>query len=306
MKLLLTGAYKYNEAQLERISQLGFDLLFIEDDSAPTKVDLSEIEALICNRFLIHNDLSHFKNLKFIQLLSAGLDRVPLDLIKTRGIKLANARGVYSAPMAEWVVLKILEIYKQSRHFYQAQNERRWSKKRDLLELEDKTALIIGFGHIGQEIARRLKPFNVKLLAVDIRQLDQAESELTEGFYSLAEVEEALSVSDIVILTLPLTEQSRHLVDQQKLALIKEQAVLINISRGAIIDEQALIDALEKGRFLGVALDVFEEEPLPDTSPLWGFERVIITPHNSFVSDQVHERLYQLIYNNLEHLLKVK
>ena len=111
-------------------------------------------------------------------------------------------------------------------------------------------------------------------------------------------LEAALLKSDIIILTLPLTAETKHLINEEKIKVIKDNAVLINVSRGGIIDETALIESLNKDKFLGVALDVFEEEPLKE-SPLWDFENVIITPHNSFVSDKVNERLFKVMIENL-------
>src|SRR5690606_16220867 len=119
MKLLLTGAFKYSEEQLDSLKSLGYEILFIQDERVPLEVDVSDVDAVVCNGLFLYNDIKKFKNLKFIQLTSAGLDRVPLDYIKDQGIKIFNARGVYSVPMAEWVVLKILEIYKKSRKFYE-------------------------------------------------------------------------------------------------------------------------------------------------------------------------------------------
>ena len=114
----------------------------------------------------------------------------------------------------------------------------------------------------------------------------------------------ALVKSDIIILTLPLTDETKHLINEEKIKVMKDNAVLINVSRGGIIDEIALIEYLNKDKFLGLALDVFEEEPL-NASPLWDCENVIITPHNSFVSDKVNERLFELMIKNLNIEIEV-
>ena len=296
MKLLLTGAFKYSKAQLDTIRALGFEVICLEQESSPLQVDVTEVEAVVCNSLFFHQGIRQFKNLKFIQLLSAGLDRVPLEYIEQKGIRLYNAGDVYSIPMAEWAVLKILEIYKDSRHFYRAQNERRWEKKRDLLELAGKKAAIIGLGNVGQATAKRLKAFGVEITGIDIRKV---ESEFTDHNFMIDRLDEALKQSDIIILTLPLNEETRHLINADRLKFMDDKSVLVNLSRGGIIDEAALVSALQNGKFRGIALDVFEEEPLPPDNPLWGFDRVIITPHNSYVSDKVQERLFKLILDNL-------
>ena len=302
MKLLLTGAFKYSQEQLNMIQSLGYEVTFVQDERVSLDIDVSEFEAVVCNSLFLYNDITRFKNLEFIQLTSAGLDRVPFDYIKEKGIKLFNAKGVYSIPMAEWVVLKILEIYKKSRKFYDNQAEHKWDKQRDLLELTDKTAAIIGFGSVGYEVAKRLKAFDVKVIGVGRRKI---ESDLLDEYYLIEDIDQVLNKSDIVILTLPLTEETRHLIDRDKIKNMKDNSVLVNVSRGGVIEEAALVDAIQNERFLGVALDVFEEEPLSKESLLWEFENVIITPHNSFMSDKVNERLFKCIEANLRLILKI-
>lgn len=301
MKLLLTGAFKYSQEQLNTIHSLGYEITFVQDERVPLDIDVSKFEAVVCNSLFLYNDIRKFKNLKFIQLTSAGLDRVPLDYIKKKRIKLFNAKGVYSVPMAEWVILKILEIYKKSRQFYKNQDKKKWDKQRDLLELTGKTASIIGFGSVGYEVAKRLKAFDVKVIGVDIYIIEE---ELLDECYIVENIEEVLNKSDIVILALPLTEETRHLMDRNRIEHMKAKSVLVNVSRGGVIEETALIESIKDGKFLGVALDVFEEEPLSKDNPLWEFNNVIITPHNSFVSDKVNERLFECIEANLRFLLK--
>jgi len=295
-KLMLTGAFKYSQEQLNRLENLGYEIIFVQDERIPLDFDVSGIVAVVCNGLFLYNDISEFKNLKAIQLTSAGLDRVPLDYINEHRIQVFNASGVYSIPMAEWVVLKVLEIYKKSRYFYKNQEKHKWKKHRDLLELTDKTTSIIGFGNVASEIAKRLKAFGVNVISVDIRKV---ESDYVDESLLINDIDDALKKSDIVILTLPLTDETRYLINKDKIDIIKDNAVLVNVARGGIIDEAEIIKALNGGKFLGVALDVFEEEPLGE-SPLWGFKNVIITPHNSFVSDKVNERLFELMVENLD------
>lgn len=303
-KILLTGAFKYSKDQLAEIERLGYEIIYIQDERIPLKeqsidFDISEVEAVVCNGLFLYNDIKEFSNLKFIQLTSAGMDRVPIEYIKENEIEIFNARGIYSIPMAEWAVLKILEIYKQSRYFYKNQTEKTWLKHRDLLELNDKTVSIIGFGSVGLEVAIRLKAFRANVIAVDSRNIEDDEIKYVDRLYNPNDVKTAIQESDIVVLTLPLTEKTKHIIDKNIFNVMNENTVLINISRGGVIDEEALIETLEQGRLLGAALDVFEEEPLLISSKLWSFENVIITPHNSFLSDKVSKRLFEKIYTEL-------
>jgi phosphoglycerate dehydrogenase-like enzyme len=298
MKILLTGAFQYSKEQLNEIQSIGYEIIFVQDERSPLKIDVENICGVVCNSLFQINDIAKFKSLEFIQLTSAGLDRVPIKYITENNIKIYNAKGVYSVPMAEWVILKVLEIYKMSRKFYHAQDKNKWEKRRNLLELTGKTAVIIGFGSVGTEIAKRLKSFDVKIIGVGRSEID---SDLLDQYYGIENLKSALNQSDIVILTVPLSTQTYHLINAEMIQNMKNQCILINVSRGSVIDELALIEAIQHDKFLGIVLDVFEEEPLPIHNPLWEMEKVIITPHNSFVSDQVNNRLFNIIIHNLRN-----
>lgn len=296
-KVLLTGAYPYTREQINQIEALGVRAFFVQDERGALDKDFLSADAAVCNGLFLYHDIKAFTGLKMIQLTSAGLDRVPLSYIKEKGIALYNARGVYSVPMAEWIVLKILELYKHSAGFYRAQQNKEWNKDRTLLELYGKTACIVGAGSIGQETAKRLGAFGVIVTAVDAMPV---QSPFFDKIYTAGELEAALSQSDITILTLPLTEKTRHMFDTALFSKMKKGSILINVSRGAVVREEDLVQAVACGRLSGAALDVFEEEPLSKESPLWDMERVIVTPHNSFVSDNTNERLFGVIYENLK------
>ncbi len=296
MKLLLTGAFPYTDSQVKKLETLGYDLIFVQDERIPLSIDTTRLDAIVCNSLFLCNDIRSFYDLKFIQLTSAGLDRVPISYIQEHKITLHNAKDVYSVPMAEWIVLMVLTIYKKSRQFYDTQSRHLWQKQRDLLELAGKTALIVGVGSVGTEVAKRLRAFDVHLIGISRREPVQG---LVDEYYTLERIGDVFGRSDIVILTIPLIDETRGLINAENIVRMKDDAVLINTSRGGIIDEGTLIQAILKGKFLGVALDVFEEEPLPQDSPLWDIEKVIVTPHNSFLSDRINTRLFDLIYKNL-------
>ncbi len=296
MKLLLTGAFNYTQEQLNTLRASGFETTFVQNELEELQIDCSEFDAVVCNNLFKANPPEKFTSLKAVQLTSAGFDRAPVGYFASKGIALFNARGVYSTPMAEWVVLKILEICKRSHDFYAQQKKKTWQKHRDLWELANKRVLIVGTGSVGLECAKRLKAFDAKVLGIDIYD---SNSPFVDEFYPMEALHEVLPTADVVVLTLPLTEKTRGLFGEENLSLMKEQSILVNVARGAIIDEQALIQNLSQGRLMGAALDVFEEEPLPETSPLWSLPNVIITPHNSFVSDGNSGRMFSLILKNL-------
>ena len=294
MKLLLTGAFKCTDEQIEYLKSLGHDIVFLGDEREKLDFDVSDIEGVICNGLFVYNDIEQFHSLKYIQLTSAGFDRVPMDYIKQHGIEIHNARGVYSIPMAEFAICGVLQLYKQSRFFNKNQSENKWEKHRELLELYGKTVLIVGCGSVGTECAKRFSAFGCNVLGVD---LYPREDKNYNKMVTLDLLDNAISDADIVVLTLPLTDETYHLFNDKRLKRLRKNAVLVNISRGAVIDTVALIESLPN--IGGAVLDVFEEEPLPLNSPLWNMENVIITPHNSFVGDGNRNRLNNMIISNL-------
>ena len=299
MKLLLTGAFAYSDSQIEKIKSLGFDVLFHRDERAKIPFDVSDVDAVVCNGLFLYNPIEDFKSLKFIQLTSAGLDRAPLGYIKLHGIKLFNASGVYSAPMAEFALCGVLQIMKQSRFFYNNQRAHKWEKHRGLTELSGKTVLIVGAGSVGKETAKLFGAFGTKVLGVDLKSFD---SEYFDEIYPVEEIDSVIPKADIVVLTLPLNADNAHFFNMEKFSLMKNSAVFVNIARGGLVNTEDLISALKREDIASAVLDVFEEEPLPENSPLWDMENVIITPHNSFVGDNNNQKMFGVIYKNLKGL----
>ena len=266
-----------------------------ESDSLPCNAE--ELDGVICNGLFLYHDIKKFTNLKFIQLTSAGFDRVPMDDINRRGIKIFNARGVYSIPMAEFALTGVLSLYKGFKFFCENQAQKSWVKNRNLIELYGQIVCVVGAGSVGTECAKRFKAMGCKVIGVD---LYPRECEAFEIVYSLDKLDDVLAEADVVVLTLPLTKQTRGFFDKRKFELMKDGSVLVNISRGAVVDEASLINALSNGKLYGACLDVFENEPLSSDSPLWNYKNVIVTPHNSFVGNNNNARLFELILENLK------
>lgn len=263
--------------------------------AVPDNIPCEEIEAIICNGLFLYTPPDKFPKLRTVQLTSAGLDRVPMDYMDAHGIKVFNARGVYSAPMAEFAVCSVLDFYKQRVFFSAAQSEHRWEKHRGLEELGGKRVVIVGAGSVGRACADRFRAFGCEIIGVNRKTA-------VDGFdkiYSIGDIRAAVSAGDIVIFCLPLTKETEHIANAELLCAMKDGAVIVNISRGGIIDTDALITELKSGR-LRAALDVFEQEPLGADSELWDLPNAVITPHNSFVGDGNRARLFSLIINNLK------
>ena len=293
MNVLVTGAFQLNSEELAALKAAGHQACVHPDERDPVEHP-ERYEAVVCNGLFLHNPIENFTNLRLIQLTSAGLDRVPLDYIRAHGIELHNAAGVYSVPMAEFAVCGILQLYKQSRFFAENQARHKWEKHRGLLELSGKRVCILGCGDVGREIAKRLSAFGCRITGVNrtVRELPDSERVLP-----LEKLSDAASMCDILICCIALTAETRGIVNKDIFDCLPSGAIFVNVARGALADEAAMSAWLQSGGH--AVLDVFEEEPLPENSPLWDMENVILTSHNSFVGDGNRERLWVKIKENL-------
>lgn len=302
MNLLLTGCFKYSAEQLDAIKSLGYQVYYMESelyDELPLPANL--VDVTVCNYLFTAKEYSDFTNLKLIQLVSAGIDRVPVEEIKARECKLCNARGVYGTPMAEWAIGRILECYKHFQSFNTSQKKREWNKDRDVREINGTKTAIIGAGNIGQEVAKRLSAFGSSVTGFDVVLGERLFFEKVVHINNLAA---EIADYDIIVLTAPYTPETHHLVSDELLNSLRENAVLINIARGGLIDTEALIRVFKKRPDLYAALDVFEEEPLALESPLWELPNIALSPHNSFVSNGNNERMFEVIYSNLKDFIR--
>lgn len=302
MKLLLTGAILWTDSQIQELEGLGHEIIYIQDERIPLEkqdIDTASIEGTVCNGLFLYNDISKFHSLKYIQLTSAGYDRVPLKYIREHQIVIKNARGVYSVPMAEFALCGVLQLYKQSRFFYENQKKHKWEKHRGILELAGKQVCVIGCGNVGTECAKRFSAFDCNVIGID---LCPRKDVYYKSIYGVDQLEVVLSNSNIVILTLPLTATTRHLINKKTIDAMKHDTVLVNIGRGGVLDIDALKEKMPEMK--GAVLDVFEDEPLPEYDVLWEMENVIITPHNSFVGNGNRERLQKIVVDNLQNFMR--
>ena len=293
MNVLVTGAFQLNSEELAILEAAGHKVFTRPDERSPVEQP-ERYEAVVCNGLFLYNPIESFNSLRLIQLTSAGLDRVPLDYIRAHGIELHNAAGVYSVPMAEFAVCGILQMYKQSRFFAENQAQHKWEKHRGLLELSGKRVCILGCGDVGREIAKRLKAFGCRITGVNraVRVLPDFDEILP-----LDKLPDAAAVCNILICCIALTPETHGIVSKEIFDRLPAGAIFVNVARGALADEAALTAWLQSDGH--AVLDVFEEEPLPENSPLWDMQNVILTPHNSFVGDGNRVRLWETIKENL-------
>jgi phosphoglycerate dehydrogenase-like enzyme len=295
MNLLITGAWQQAAEYIPQIEKKhSVQFLAWEKENLPC--DPSWVEGVVGNGFFLSHPIESFTNLRYIQLTSAGFDRVPMDFVADHGIKIFNARGVYSIPMAEYALYSVLALYKKGDIFHENQKQRLWEKERNLKELYGQSVCVLGCGSVGSECAKRFEAMGCTVFGVDPFV---KENPHFSQIYHTDDINEALKLADITIITLPLTDKTRHMFNSSLFAAMKNDSVLVNIARGALVDTDALIDALEN-KLYGAVLDVFEEEPLPESSPLWNLKNVLITPHNSFVGNGNGKRMSNVIMMNLD------
>ena len=290
MNLLITGAWNDGKNCMDEIKAMGHQVVFMqyEKDALPCAYDW--VEGVVCNGLFLSHPIEYFSNLRYIQLTSAGFDRVDMSYVTAHGIEIHNARGVYSIPMAEFALCGVLQLYKQAAFFRENQRQHLWEKHRGLSELCGRQVLIVGCGSVGSECAKRFAAFGCRVTGVDLfPRMDS----FYDRILPLGALDEALKSADVIVLTLPLTEQTKHLINDERIDLLKSTAVLVNIARGAIVNTDALLRKIDK--IGGAVLDVFEEEPLSESSPLWDKKNIILTPHNSFVGEGNLERLREIV-----------
>lgn len=264
---------------------------------------LAEAEVLFSLSLMPAELPSLAPNLRWIQLTSAGADRLLNSELLKSGITITTASGIHATPVAEYVLGMIVMLAKGWPALFRAQGRREWARIGPH-ELEGKTVAIVGMGNVGQEVARLAKALGMRVLGVR-----RSGAPLKSGDYVADEIVgplELLSVlsrSDFVVISLPLTEETHHLIGELALRAMKPTAYLINVSRGAVVDEAALLRALTEGWIAGAGLDVFETEPLPPESWLWQLHNVIISPHIAGETPAYNERAVDLFCENLRRYL---
>ena len=295
IKALFT--YNYGEENIKNIETLGYDIRVVKEQDLIYSDDLEDVEILVCYDPFKTLEIEKMKKLKWIQLSSIGIDQLPVEYVKNTSIIITNNKGGYSIPMGEWIVLKSLELLKNSKRLYENQSNRKWKIDGSIMELYGKTIGFIGTGTIAVEAAKRFQGFGVKILGVNT---DGRGIQYFHSCYAMSELEEMLTLCDVVVVTIPYTDATHHLINENTFNAMKKGAFFINVARGSIVDELSLIENLSSGNLAAAALDVYEEEPLKEHNPLWDLKNVILTSHNSWVSEMRNERRFNLIYDNMK------
>lgn len=237
------------------------------------------------------------KNLQWIMVASAGIEKMPNAAIAARGIPVTNVRGIHKVPMAESVLMHILAHYHSLPQIYQYETKHLWKRNLKQRELFGSTAVILGPGAIGSEIGRLLKGFHVTTIGCNRSGRDATYMDKMVRFDELKSV---LPAADIVVSVLPDTEETKHLMTAQHFDAMKDTALFMNFGRGALVETNVLIEALTENKIGAAVCDVFETEPLPVDSPLWDLPNMTVSPHVSSHSSRYLERSFAIFKPNLE------
>lgn len=301
MRILVNA--KVDRKHLDKI-QAGFPKVEVLQtaDSQEALALVQEAEVLLTWWSNFDEKFLESPSLRWVHALSAGVDGFLLSPIVEGKIILSNSSGIHGIPISEHVFAMMLSFSRGLHRFgkYQAQNL--WRRDLHLTELRGKTLGIVGLGQIGQEIARLGNAFGMRVLAVKRNPGQPLEG--VNRVVSMEGLEMVLKESDYLVLTLPLTPETKGFIGARQLELMKPSAILINVARGEVVDQDDLIAALQQGVIAGAGLDVFETEPLDSESPLWQLENCIITPHCAALSPQYMTRATDLFCRNLDAYLR--
>ena len=268
------------------------------------KAMVEDADFLLVYGARLHDDvLRAAENARLVQLLAAGYDSMNLPLMAALEVPCANNGGANSWAVADHALLLMLALYKQLVPVEPATREGRWNAPitgSNTFEMANKLVGVLGIGNIGRQVARRVQGFDAQVQYYDLYPLDEErERELDVRRVSL---DELFRTSDIVTCHTPLTPQTRHIVNRERLAMMKPTAVLINTARGPVVDEAALTEALQNGVIAGAGLDVFEQEPVDADNPLLRMDNVVVTPHMAGTTWNTWFRRAQFGYENMQRV----
>jgi len=290
----------------ERFSMLdtGIDSFAVRDRET-LEDRIGEADVLVISGLWGNDLLDRAKRLCFIQAIGAGTDQFPREELARRGIRLASARGVNYRAVAEHAMALILALSRRLPEARDNQTKRFWrgmigdlSQRED--ELGGKTLLVVGLGQIGGRLAQLAKAFDMRVIG--LRRDPAAGSGAADAVHKMGELLSILREADFVALTCPLTSETENLIDAEALGRMKPSAHLVNVARGRVVDEAALIEALTEHRIAGAGIDVTADEPLASSSPLWGMEQVLITPHTAGETRRYEDNVIEILRDNLDCL----
>lgn len=241
-------------------------------------------------------------NLRWFQGIGAGFDHIDRQALAALGVVQTNASGIAAVPIAEFVVARLLQVWKHLRSLDAGQDERAWVEQYGL-QMEGRTLGIVGLGAIGRALATRARAFGMTVLATRGSARDGDTDPDVDELWPASSLDEVLPRCDAVVLCLPASPEVQDLMDERRIGLMAPGSVLVNVARGMHVVEGDLIAALESGHLAAAVLDVTRQEPLPEADPLWSAPNLYLSPHSAISLDRYEVTLFDLVADNLGRLL---
>ncbi|MFG6149645.1 D-2-hydroxyacid dehydrogenase [Halobacillus sp. B23F22_1] len=241
------------------------------------------------------------KQLKWIMVLSAGMDRMPFSEIDQQDILVTNVRGIHAKPMAEYALSMILQVARNAKMLTNREKEHKWDRRVPMQEINQRTMVLLGTGAIAQETARLARAFQMKTIGVS---RSGKSKDYFDETYNVEEINQALEAADYLVAALPSTSGTRYLLNREHFRKMPSHSVFLNMGRGDLVKSEDILDAVRSGDVAHAVLDVFEEEPLPENHVFWDEENITVTPHLSGISPHYIPRGFELFERNLKAYLK--
>ena len=242
------------------------------------------------------------RKLRWVQSIGVGFETMLYSEMIDSDVIITNTAGALDAAMADHALTLLLSLTRQMRTYHDLQLRRGWNRKIPVQQLAGKTVGVLGLGSIGMAVARRAKPFGMRVIALDAQVKSPPEG--VDEVFGPEDISFVFRESDAIVVGLPLTEKTRGMVNRERLSMMKRTAYLINIARGSIVVEADLIAALREGEIAGAGLDVFEKEPLPEDSPLWDMPNVVVTSHVAGLSPEGYGNMDRVLVENMRRFAK--
>ncbi|HET6218330.1 MAG TPA: D-2-hydroxyacid dehydrogenase [Acidobacteriaceae bacterium] len=284
-----------NDPQLSMLKDLRHIVGRKPEDFAAAVNDPVVILAWSAPRAVLRDVFHMCKDVRWVHSRSAGLDNVLFPELVASDVPLTNGSGVFSQSLGEFALAAILYFAKDFRRMIRSQMAGEWDQF-DVEEIDGQTVGIVGYGDIGRAVAKRVRPMGMTVLAVK-RHAPEGADPLIDQFYKPEDLLAMLARCDYIVVSLPLTQETRHMISDKEFAAMKPTAVVINVGRGPVIDQAAIVRVLTAKRIKGAGLDVFEREPLPPGDPMYRLENVLLSPH---CADHTKDWLNQAIRFFLE------
>lgn len=261
-----------------------------------SEAEIAEVDAAVT---FAHDD-AFLEHVGWVHSIQAGYDRFPLEEFEANGVVFTNSSGIHSASVGETVAGYMLSLARRLHAYRDAQAAKEWDRPEwhEPFTLFNEPITIVGLGGLGQGVARRADGLGMRVTGVRRKPVRVPH---TREVFTPDKLEAAIRNARFVVVTVPLTEQTAGMFGRTEFAAMRGDAYFINVGRGQVVQEDALVSALEAGGLAGAALDVFEDEPLPQDSPLWDMEDVIVSPHAAAADRNYHEDIAAIVRANVQH-----